>query len=71
MLTDANRYCRTPQVSHIIECNNQDDYQLVQKLSHGEYSEVFKAINITRNEKVVMKIVKAEPGSIMPRPRSR
>ncbi|KAM4692021.1 LOW QUALITY PROTEIN: casein kinase II subunit alpha-like [Rhinophrynus dorsalis] len=36
---------------------NQDDYQLVRK-RRGKYSEVFEAINITNNEKVVVKILK-------------
>lgn len=39
-------------------CSNQDDYQLVRKLGRGKYSEVFEAINITNNEKVVVKILK-------------
>lgn len=37
---------------------NQDDYQLVRKLGRGKYSEVFEAINITNNERVVVKILK-------------
>ena len=37
---------------------NQEDYQLVRKLGRGKYSEVFEAINITNNEKVVVKILK-------------
>lgn len=36
----------------------QDDYQLVRKLGRGKYSEVFEAINITNNEKCVIKILK-------------
>ncbi len=39
-------------------CSNQEDYQLVRKLGRGKYSEVFEAINITNNEKVVVKILK-------------
>lgn len=39
---------------------NQDDYQLVRKLGRGKYSEVFEAINITNNEKVVVKILKVK-----------
>ena len=39
---------------------NQDDYQLVRKLGRGKYSEVFEAINITNNEKVVVKILKVQ-----------
>ncbi|XP_077607407.1 casein kinase II subunit alpha' [Crocuta crocuta] len=38
--------------------DNQDDYQLVRKLGRGKYSEVFEAINITNNERVVVKILK-------------
>uniref|UniRef100_A0A8C2CQR9 non-specific serine/threonine protein kinase n=1 Tax=Cyprinus carpio TaxID=7962 RepID=A0A8C2CQR9_CYPCA len=44
--------------SHVIEWGNQDDFQLVRKLGRGKYSEVFEAINITNNEKVVVKILK-------------
>lgn len=50
---------------HIVTCwfsvclySNQEDYQLVRKLGRGKYSEVFEAINITNNEKVVVKILK-------------
>lgn len=42
----------------MVEWGNQDDYQLVRKLGRGKYSEVFEAINITNNEKVVVKILK-------------
>ncbi|XP_075271527.1 casein kinase II subunit alpha-like isoform X1 [Opisthocomus hoazin] len=44
--------------SHVVEWGNQDDFQLVRKLGRGKYSEVFEAINITTNEKVVVKILK-------------
>ncbi|KAI5091903.1 casein kinase II alpha 1 subunit [Silurus meridionalis] len=44
--------------SHVVEWGNQDDYQLVRKLGRGKYSEVFEAVNITNNEKVVVKILK-------------
>ncbi|XP_061743286.1 casein kinase II subunit alpha [Nerophis ophidion] len=44
--------------SHVVEWGNQDDIQLVRKLGRGKYSEVFEAINITNNEKVVVKILK-------------
>uniref|UniRef100_A0A2K6LPF1 Casein kinase II subunit alpha n=1 Tax=Rhinopithecus bieti TaxID=61621 RepID=A0A2K6LPF1_RHIBE len=43
--------------SHVVEWGNYD-YQLVRKLGRGKYSEVFEAINITNNEKVVVKILK-------------
>lgn len=38
--------------------SQQDDYQLVRKLGRGKYSEVFEAINVTNNEKCVVKILK-------------
>ncbi|XP_076325524.1 casein kinase II subunit alpha-like isoform X5 [Tachypleus tridentatus] len=44
--------------SHVVEWGNQDDYQLVRKLGRGKYSEVFEAVNITNNEKCVVKILK-------------
>jgi len=39
-------------------CSEQDDYQCVRKLGRGKYSEVFEAINVTTNEKCVIKILK-------------
>ncbi|XP_053257914.1 casein kinase II subunit alpha'-like [Podarcis raffonei] len=44
--------------AHVPTWGNQDDYQLVRKLGWGKYSEVFEAINITNNERVVVKILK-------------
>uniref|UniRef100_A0AAQ4NQX2 non-specific serine/threonine protein kinase n=1 Tax=Gasterosteus aculeatus aculeatus TaxID=481459 RepID=A0AAQ4NQX2_GASAC len=44
--------------AHVPNWNNQEDYQLVRKLGRGKYSEVFEAVNITNNEKVVVKILK-------------
>lgn len=44
--------------SYQVEWGQQDDYQLVRKLGRGKYSEVFEAINITNNEKTVVKILK-------------
>lgn len=43
---------------HQVEWSNQDNYQLVKKLGRGKYSEVFEAVNITNNEKCVVKILK-------------
>lgn len=37
---------------------NQDNYQLVRKLGRGKYSEVFEGVNVTNNEKVVIKVLK-------------
>lgn len=44
--------------SFIVDWCQQDDYQLVRKLGRGKYSEVFEAINVTNNEKCVVKILK-------------
>lgn len=70
-LTMTNLSCCVHLVMHrefgplnfqcLFQCHfprNQDDYQLVRKLGRGKYSEVFEAINITNNEKVVVKILK-------------
>lgn len=46
------------RLSPLVARSNQDDYQLVRKLGRGKYSEVFEAINITNNERVVVKILK-------------
>uniref|UniRef100_A0A1I8IYR0 non-specific serine/threonine protein kinase n=1 Tax=Macrostomum lignano TaxID=282301 RepID=A0A1I8IYR0_9PLAT len=37
---------------------NQDDYQVVRKLGRGKYSEVFEGVNVTNQEKVVIKVLK-------------
>lgn len=44
--------------------SNQDNYQLVRKLGRGKYSEVFEAINVTNNEKVVVKILKVRVSAL-------
>eukprot|EP00095_Tigriopus_kingsejongensis_P007074 maker-scaffold912_size81766-snap-gene-0.15 protein:Tk07074 transcript:maker-scaffold912_size81766-snap-gene-0.15-mRNA-1 annotation:"hypothetical protein DAPPUDRAFT_223674" len=44
--------------SHVVEWGNQDDFQLVRKLGRGKYSEVFESINVTNNEKCVVKTLK-------------
>lgn len=46
--------------------SNQDNYQLVRKLGRGKYSEVFEAINVSNNEKVVVKILKVSAGPLPP-----
>lgn len=56
--------------SHVVEWANQDDYQLVKKLGRGKYSEVFEAINITNNEKCVVKILKVCTSAAIDNPRS-
>lgn len=42
----------------LMHFRNQDDYQVVRKLGRGKYSEVFEAVNVTNNEKCVIKILK-------------
>jgi len=37
---------------------NIDNYELIRKIGHGKYSEVFEGINITNDQKVVIKILK-------------
>eukprot|EP00126_Sphaerothecum_destruens_P001523 Sdes_comp14939_c0_seq1m3645 len=41
-----------------IEWGNQEDYEIVKKLGRGKYSEVFEGIDITANQKCVIKILK-------------
>ncbi|KAL6867631.1 hypothetical protein ACP4OV_015655 [Aristida adscensionis] len=36
----------------------QDDYEVVQKVGRGKYSEVFEGINVTNNERCIIKILK-------------
>jgi len=36
----------------------QDSYEIVCKIGHGKYSEVFEGINIKSNEKCVIKVLK-------------
>lgn len=38
--------------------SDQDDYEVVRKVGRGKYSEVFEGINITNNEKCIIKILK-------------
>ncbi|KAK3927171.1 Casein kinase II subunit alpha [Frankliniella fusca] len=44
--------------SYVVDWAQQDDYQLVRKLGRGKYSEVFEAMNIAKNERCVVKILK-------------
>lgn len=45
---------------------NQDNYQIVQKLGRGKYSEVFEAINVANNTKSVIKILKVIVATLCP-----
>lgn len=51
--------------SYVVDWGPQEDYQLVRKLGRGKYSEVFEAINVTNNEKCVVKILKVSFISVM------
>lgn len=44
--------------SFSLSWNPKDNYQLVQKLGRGKYSEVFEAIDVKHNRKVVVKVLK-------------
>lgn len=55
-----------PLVFHFLSSlSNQDDYQLVRKLGRGKYSEVFEAININSNDRVVVKILKVKHRAVI------
>ncbi|KAI8990968.1 casein kinase II subunit alpha [Mycotypha africana] len=41
-----------------VEWGNQDNYEIVRKVGRGKYSEVFEGINITVNEKCIIKALK-------------
>ena len=43
---------------YYLQFRQQDNYQLVRKLGRGKYSEVFEGVNVTNNDKVVIKILK-------------
>uniref|UniRef100_A0A3B4DSE9 non-specific serine/threonine protein kinase n=1 Tax=Pygocentrus nattereri TaxID=42514 RepID=A0A3B4DSE9_PYGNA len=51
--------------AHVPSWSNQEDYQLVRKLGRGKYSEVFEAINVNNNEKVVVKILKSRTPALV------
>jgi casein kinase II subunit alpha len=38
--------------------SNQDNYEVIRKVGRGKYSEVFQGINITNEEKCVIKALK-------------
>ena len=41
-----------------VHFNWQDDYEIVSKIGRGRYSEVFEALNLLTNERVVVKMLK-------------
>ncbi|CAI9763049.1 unnamed protein product [Fraxinus pennsylvanica] len=44
--------------SFTVQWGDQEDYEVVRKVGRGKYSEVFEGINITNNEKCIIKILK-------------
>ena len=52
--------CLSFMIGHCIvyHYSNQDNYQVVRKLGRGKYSEVFEAMNVSNNEKCVVKVLK-------------
>uniref|UniRef100_A0A1B6EYA4 non-specific serine/threonine protein kinase n=1 Tax=Cuerna arida TaxID=1464854 RepID=A0A1B6EYA4_9HEMI len=44
--------------SHIISWGQHDNYQLVTRLGGGKFSDVFEAVDLTNDEKCVVKILK-------------
>lgn len=42
----------------VVNCREQDDYEVVRKVGRGKYSEVFEGVHCTDNEKCVIKILK-------------
>lgn len=38
--------------------SDQDDYEVVRKVGRGKYSEVFEGVNVTNNERCIIKILK-------------
>ncbi|KAI8086567.1 casein kinase II subunit alpha [Halteromyces radiatus] len=41
-----------------VQWGSQDSYEIIRKVGRGKYSEVFEGINITNNEKCVIKVLK-------------
>uniref|UniRef100_A0A0D9VR05 Protein HEADING DATE 6 n=1 Tax=Leersia perrieri TaxID=77586 RepID=A0A0D9VR05_9ORYZ len=41
-----------------VEWGEQDDYEVVRKVGRGKYSEVFEGINVTNDERCIIKILK-------------
>ncbi|VDP33225.1 unnamed protein product [Schistosoma mattheei] len=51
--------------SYEVKWGDQDDYQIVRKLGRGKYSEVFEGLNITNNEKCVIKVLKSRTPALI------
>jgi len=44
--------------SYVVQWGVQEPYEIVSKVGRGKYSEVFEAINVTNNERFIIKILK-------------
>ncbi|KAI8336551.1 kinase-like domain-containing protein [Chlamydoabsidia padenii] len=42
----------------IVQWGSQDNYEIIRKVGRGKYSEVFEGINVSNNEKCVIKVLK-------------
>lgn len=47
-----------PLSKKIVGSGNPDDYELIKRIGSGRYGEVFKAINVTNNKTVAIKVLK-------------
>lgn len=41
-----------------IKWNSPENYEIIKKIGHGKYSEVFEGIDISNNQKIVIKVLK-------------
>ena len=46
------------KIKKIKKNRNQDDYEIVRKVGRGKYSEVFEGMNVKKNERCIIKILK-------------
>ncbi|KAL6573022.1 Homeobox protein HD-6 [Orobanche hederae] len=42
----------------MLDSRDQDDYEIVRKVGRGKYSEVFEGVNVSNNERCIIKILK-------------
>lgn len=42
----------------ILDCRQQDEYEVIRKIGRGKYSEVFDGISVVTKKKVVIKVLK-------------
>src|SRR3990167_10095709 len=46
------------KIKKIKKNRNQDDYEVIRKVGRGKYSEVFEGMNVKKNERCIIKILK-------------